>query len=128
MTTERDGQRVACFPNAQHLIGAGDWDRSQAQADEALARTLGTIEQLHLLEVIHGEREVVPGVRMIPSPGETPGHSIVRVRSASQSFYYLGDLFHYACEVEHPDWMDPGRDPETMRQSRDQLMAESRRQ
>ena len=125
VTTERDGQRVACFPNARHLIGAGDWDRSQAQTDEALARTLGIIEQLHLLEVLHGEREVVPGVSMIPSPGETPGHSIVRVRSASQSFYYLGDLFHYACEVEHPDWMDPGRDPETMRRSRDQLMAEA---
>ena len=86
---------------------------------------MGTIEQLGLLEVIHDEREVVPGVTMIPAPGETPGHSIVRVRSAGQSFYYLGDLFHYACEVEHPDWMDPGRDPETMRRSRDRLMAEA---
>jgi glyoxylase-like metal-dependent hydrolase (beta-lactamase superfamily II) len=62
---------------------------------------------------------------MIPAPGETPGHSIVRVRSAGQSFYYLGDLFHYSCEVEHPEWMDPGRDPATMRHSRDQLMAEA---
>jgi hypothetical protein len=76
-------------------------------------------------EALHDEREIVPGITMIPAPGETPGHSIVRVRSAGQSFYYLGDLFHYACEVEHPDWMDPGRDPETMRRSRDQLMAEA---
>jgi len=125
VTTVCDHQRVACFPNARHLIAQGDWDRRQAQPNEALTRAMGTIEQLGLLEVIHDEREVVPGVTMIPAPGETPGHSIVRVRSANQSFYYLGDLFHYACEVEHPDWMDPDRDPETMRRSRDRLMAEA---
>jgi glyoxylase-like metal-dependent hydrolase (beta-lactamase superfamily II) len=127
VTTVRDGQPVACFPHAHHLIAQGDWDpsRSQEQPDETLTRAIGTIEQLGLLEVIQDEREVVPGVTMIPAPGETAGHSIMRVRSAGQSFYYLGDLFHYACEVEHPEWMDPGRDPVMMRRSRDQLMAEA---
>lgn len=125
VTTMHADQRVARFPNAHHLIAQGDWMQSQEQPDEALTRALGTIEQLGHLEVINDEHEVVPGVTMIPAPGETPGHSIVRVRSAGQSFYYLGDLFHYACEVEHPEWMDPGRDPATMRRSRNQLMAEA---
>jgi glyoxylase-like metal-dependent hydrolase (beta-lactamase superfamily II) len=125
VTTMQADQRVARFPNAHHLIAQDDWMQSPEQPDEALTRALGMIEQLGHLEVINDEHEVVPGVTMIPAPGETPGHSIVRVRSAGQSFYYLGDLFHYACEVEHPEWMDPGRDPATMRRSRDQLMAEA---
>ena len=45
--------------------------------------------------------------------------------SVSQSFYYLA-----TCSIMPvkwiPDWMDPGRDPETMRLSRDQLMASRR--
>ena len=125
VTTMQADQRVARFPNAHHLIAQGDWMPSQAQPDEALRRALETIEQLGHLEVINDEHEVVLGITMIPAPGETPGHSIVRVRSAGQSFYYLGDLFHYACEVEYPEWMDPGRDPVTMRRSRDQLMVEA---
>jgi glyoxylase-like metal-dependent hydrolase (beta-lactamase superfamily II) len=125
ITTMHADQRVARFPNAHHLIAQGDSMQSQEQPEEALTRALRTIEQFGHLEVIHDEQEIVPGVTMIPAPGETPGHSIVRVRSAGQSFYYLGDLFHYACEVEHPEWMDPGRDPATMRRSRDQLMAEA---
>jgi glyoxylase-like metal-dependent hydrolase (beta-lactamase superfamily II) len=125
VTTMQADQRVACFPNAHHVIAQGDWMPSQEQPDEELTRALETIEQLGLLEVIHDEREIVPGITMIPAPGETPGHSIVRVHSAGQTFYYLGDLFHYACEVEHPDWMDPGRDPIAMLRSRAQLMTEA---
>ena len=36
---------------------------------------------------------------MLHAPGETPGHSIVRVDSAGEWFYALGDLFHHASEV-----------------------------
>jgi glyoxylase-like metal-dependent hydrolase (beta-lactamase superfamily II) len=127
VTTLRDGQPVASFPHARHLIAGGDWGQrpDQDQPSEEVLRTIGTIQQLGLLDVITNEYEVVPGVTMILAPGETPGHSIVGVHSDNQSFYYLGDLFHYACEVEHPDWTDPGRDPVTMRQSRDRLIAEA---
>jgi glyoxylase-like metal-dependent hydrolase (beta-lactamase superfamily II) len=126
MITEQNGKQVARFPNARYLVGQGDWDgrhaREQPQSDRTLC--FGTIEKLGLLETVGDVREVVPGVTMIPAPGESPGHCIIRVRSAGESFYYLGDLFHYAAEVEHLDWMDSGRNPSMMRASRDLLIAE----
>lgn len=127
VTTLGDGQLIASFPHARHLISEGDWGQrpDQDQPSQELLRGIGTIQQLGLLDVITNEHEVVPGVTIMLAPGETPGHSIVRVHSDNQSFYYLGDLFHYACEVEHPDWTDPGRKPATMRQSRERLMAEA---
>ena len=76
-----------------------------------------------MLDLVDEETEIVPGITLLSAPGETPGHCIVRVQSQGDSFYYLSDLFHHRCEVEHPDWVSPGRDQAAMRQSRDRLCA-----
>ena len=48
---------------------------------------------------------------------------MARVHSAGESFYYVGDLFHHPCEVEHLDWVSPGRDRAAVRASRERLIA-----
>ena len=50
---------------------------------------------------------------------------LVRVRSAGEAFYYVGDLFHLPCEVEHHDWVPAGRDQAAMRASRGRLVADA---
>ena len=126
MITERNGQQVPRFAHARYFVGEGDWPRHEANARPDNDRTLcyGTVEQAGQLETVAASREVAPGVTMIPAPGESPGHCIIRVESGGERFYYLGDLFHYAAEVEHLDWMDGGREPVAMRASREQLLAE----
>ena len=127
VVAERDGHLVARFPHARHLIGRGDWEGNPRleQPDSDLATRLGAIERLGLLELVDGDREVVPGIAMLHAPGETPGHSIVRVASAGERFYALGDLFHHAGEVEHLDWHSPWVEPVAMRASRERLLAEA---
>ena len=125
MITERDGKQVPRFANARYFVGAGDWDaKAKSQPDSARVLCYGTVEAAGQLETVAADREVAPGVTMIPAPGESPGHCIIRVESSGERFYYLGDIFHYAAEVEHLDWMDGGREPVSMRQSRDRLLAE----
>jgi glyoxylase-like metal-dependent hydrolase (beta-lactamase superfamily II) len=125
MITERDGKQVPRFANARYLVGAGDWPSDgQPRPDNARTLCYGTVEAAGQLETVATAREFVPGVTMIPAPGESPGHCIIRVQSGDASFYYLGDLFHYAAEIEHLDWQDPGRDPVAMRASRDKLLDE----
>ena len=67
----------------------------------------------------------MPGVTMIAAPGESPGHAIVRVRSGGERFYFLGDLFHHACEVVSTDWVSPGRNQHVLRASRERLIADA---
>jgi glyoxylase-like metal-dependent hydrolase (beta-lactamase superfamily II) len=124
-THERDGERVPRYPNARYVIGRHDWQGNpeREQAGSAQAIHLGTLDRLGLLDLADGEQEVVPGVAMIAAPGESPGHSIVRVESAGERFYFLGDLFHHPCEVAHLDWVSPGRDREVMQASRKHLIA-----
>jgi glyoxylase-like metal-dependent hydrolase (beta-lactamase superfamily II) len=122
-TVERDGRRVARFPRARHLLGRADFDAlARAVPGSPAARELGALREQGRLEPADDEQEVAPGVEMLHAPGESPGHSIVRVRSGGQAFYFLGDLFHHPCEVEHPDWISPGRDLAAMRASRQRLI------
>lgn len=120
-----NGGRRPRFPNARHLIGRADWEGNPAreQPDSLLSRHMGPVAAAGLLELVDREREVVPGVSLIPAPGESPGHCIVRVASASETFYFLGDLFHHPCEVTNLDWVSRGRDAAAMRASRDALIA-----
>jgi glyoxylase-like metal-dependent hydrolase (beta-lactamase superfamily II) len=43
-----------------------------------------------------GEAELIPGIRAIPAPGHTPGHTIYMVESQGQKMVIWGDLMHVA--------------------------------
>ncbi len=61
--------------------------------------------------------------QILPAPGETPGHQIVRVRSAGRTLYCLGDLYHHPVEVEQPTWAAHWNDRAAALASRQALVA-----
>ena len=126
-TVIRKGERVPRYPHARYYVGRADWEQmpERAQPDSTLATQLGTIARLDMLTLVDNSEEIAPGVSMLAAPGESEGHCIVHLRSGSETFYFLGDLFHLGCEVEHPDWVSPGRDRETMIASRQRVMADA---
>jgi glyoxylase-like metal-dependent hydrolase (beta-lactamase superfamily II) len=109
-TIERHGGYVPRFPNARVFLGRADWDNPEMQdalrdPDSLDSHTFGVLHEQGLLELVGGDIDVTPEVRIIPAPGESPGHQIVRVHSQGQTFYCLGDLFHHPAEVEQSAWM-----------------------
>ena len=54
-----------------------------------------------------GEVEILPGVRLVPAPGETPGHQIVVVETDDGPVVLGGDVGHSFEELERGD--TPGR-------------------
>jgi glyoxylase-like metal-dependent hydrolase (beta-lactamase superfamily II) len=113
------------FPHARHYLGRNDWEGHLDLPDPEpeLEQRLGLIDQLGLLETVDGDREIAPGVMMLAASGESPGHMVVRLESAGEIWYDLGDLFHHSCEVEHPDWISPGNDPIASHASRAKFFA-----
>lgn len=123
LTIERGGSYEVAFPNARCYLGKGDWDDAdrQARVDEAGsldARTLGVVNQAGRLVAVAGDLDLVPGVSILAAPGETAGHQVLRVRSAGQTLYCIGDLYHHPVEVVHPNWMVPWANAEANLQSR----------
>jgi len=125
LAVEGDGRLVPRYPNARVLLGRGDWENVPEEHLEPAAKArIQAIEEAGLLDLVDGEREVVPGVTMIPAPGESPGHSMIRVSSNGEVLYVVGDLFHHRSEVEYPDWMVPWANPEQMQASRRRLLTD----
>jgi glyoxylase-like metal-dependent hydrolase (beta-lactamase superfamily II) len=79
---------------------------------------MGALEKQGVLEFVETATELGPGVTIIPAPGESKGHQIVRIHSGGQTLYCIGDLYHHPVEAEHPDWMQAGIDVEANLQSR----------
>src|SRR5215216_2861235 len=51
------------------------------------------------VELVGGETEIAPGVRVFPTPGHTPGHMSVHAGELA----VLGDLFAHELQVVDPD-------------------------
>jgi len=43
-----------------------------------------------------GAAEVIPGLRSVPAPGHTPGHTFYRLESRGDSLMFWGDVMHVA--------------------------------
>ncbi|HEX6506097.1 MAG TPA: MBL fold metallo-hydrolase [Chloroflexota bacterium] len=124
VTMDQDGRQIPRFPNARYIINRREWEDNPDREPELVER-LHALEARGLLSLVDGDEEIAPGVTIIHAPGESPGHSIVRVSSAGQQLYAVGDLFHHTCEVENLDWAPAGRDRAAMRASRERLIIEA---
>ncbi|NNE11626.1 MAG: MBL fold metallo-hydrolase [Ilumatobacter sp.] len=104
------------FGAARHVIGAdefGFWTAGDG-AGGPTASMLDTITRQAQVELAADEREVVPGVRVLPTPGHTPGHLAVELASQGEMAFHVGDVLAHEVNVAEPDWnhfsdMDPAR-------------------
>ena len=130
VTSPADGGYAPTYPQAHYYLGAADWTDAEMQTalqDQTSleTRTLGVLHERGGLHLVEGPLQIAEGIDILPAPGETQGHQIVRVRSAGETLYIVGDLFHHAIEVEHPDWMVGWADAATMQATRTWLLADA---
>src|SRR5439155_25976384 len=84
------------FPNARYVVPTDDW--SYFMSEESLQRRphLGDrvepLDDAGLVVLVDGELEVASGVRLVPTPGHTPGHASVFVESQGSELAVLGDV------------------------------------
>ncbi len=129
-TSPVDGAYAPTYPQARHYLGAADWSDAETQTalhDESSleARTLGVLQARGVLHLVEGPEQLAEGIDVLPAPGETPGHQIVRVQSKDETLYIVGDAFHHAIEVEHPDWMVGWADAGVMLATRTWLLQDA---
>ena len=122
VVVDRAGGFVPRFPQARHFLGRADWEGNPHRgAPGSDLDRLELIDRLGLLELVDGERAIVPGVTIVPAPGESPGHCIVRLESAGEVCYILGDIVHHGCEVQHPRWGPPHADSDALVAARERI-------
>lgn len=123
------GTYAPAFPRARYYLGKADWEAPQVQEElENLPITrnsLGVLDRFRVLTLVNGPTEISPGVTILPAPGESPGHQVIRLVSGNSSLYCVGDLFHEPMDVSDPTIMAEWNDPEANFRSRQVLLAET---
>ena len=91
-----NGSLEISFPNATYIIKRGEYEYATHPNERTAAsyfdRNYTPIEAAGKVEFVSREKEVVKGLRVIPTPGHTPFHQSVLIESAGERAFYLGDL------------------------------------
>lgn len=105
-TIDVDGEPAPTFPQARYVIQREEWDhwtgleRVPAYVSEC-ALPLQRAGRLHL---VRGEQRLTPEVTVWPTPGHTPGHQSILVRSGGEGALITGDTFYTPAQIAHPEW------------------------
>ena len=106
-----EGKWVPTFPRARYLIGRKELEHWQAEAEgetkEILSDSVRPILDAGLAELVEMDHVISPEIRLVPTPGHTPGHVSVMIESEGQSAVITGDMTHHPCQLAHPDWSPP---------------------
>jgi glyoxylase-like metal-dependent hydrolase (beta-lactamase superfamily II) len=99
------------FRSAQHIVSRTEWEfwTSEVAFQRAPARQVAIARRClegvrELLTFAEDEGEVLPGIRLVPAPGHTPGHAVVSLTSGAQRLLYIADTVFHTWQVEHPNW------------------------
>jgi glyoxylase-like metal-dependent hydrolase (beta-lactamase superfamily II) len=101
-----DGRVVATFPRARYVVQAGEWhdathphERSRASY---LEQDFVPLAEARRLELIEGDAEVAPGVRVERVGGHTAHHQIVVIEGGGKHLVIPTDLLPTASHLPIP--------------------------
>ncbi len=111
----RDDFDEPLFPDAQYFLGQAEHDYWMQDnlvnqvPPEDQQFVLGAVNSITAdgLEwtLVQNDDEIVPGVRVIDTPGHTPGHMSVVLEAGGKQLMALGDsMSHAYTNFAHPDW------------------------
>jgi len=107
-TMKVDGRWVPTFPNARYLVVRREWEHWSKEDDRSQGDVLGDsvrpIVEAGLVDWVEPGHAVTGEVALEPTPGHTPGHSSVRIRSGGREAVITGDLMHHPVQCAHPEW------------------------
>ncbi|UNZ19588.1 MBL fold metallo-hydrolase [Streptomyces sp. 891-h] len=119
---------VPTFPNARYLTSRTEREFWAGYAmDEARTQmfrdSVHPVEDAGLLDLVHLPAEghqIAPGLRLLPTPGHTPGHLAVELTSRGARALITGDCVHHPVQLPEPGIgscvdIDPGQSEATRR-------------
>lgn len=87
---------TAAFPNAEYCIRRTEWDFAHIDNERVRASYLSDnfdpLEAEGRLRLVEGGAEIVTGIRVLDTPGHTPGHQSVLIGSGDRKVLFLADL------------------------------------
>jgi glyoxylase-like metal-dependent hydrolase (beta-lactamase superfamily II) len=122
-TRLENGRWVPTFPRARHLFARTEFAHWSAVPDEDTRRimddSVSPVVDAGLADLVDTTHRLSDEIWFEPTPGHTPGHVSVRLRSQGRDAVVTGDLMHHPIQIAEPEWGSHfDTDPEQARKTR----------
>ena len=124
------GDVLPAFPHARYVVQRGEYEYATHTNERTAASyfppNFEPVRKAGLLDLVDGEREIVPGVRVVPTPGHVPYHQGILIESAGERAFYLGDLAPTASHLPLPWIMGYDVEPLVTLETKRAILARAR--
>lgn len=114
-TTLSNGKWVPTFPNAKYVFHKREyaaWEAAANGAGEQPANHPASVWRMNCLPIVEAGQALLVDedymlddtVWLTPTPGHSPCHCCVNIRSRGQRAVVTGDMMHHALQCREPDW------------------------
>ena len=106
-TRMENGRWVPTFPNARYIFGKAEFDYWTEQHAKAAVPPFGDsvlpVVEAKRAEIVRDDFAVGDHLRILPTPGHTPGHIAFTLGRTRDDAVFSGDLMHSPLQARHPD-------------------------
>ena len=104
-----DGKWVPTFAKAQYVFGKTEYEYWRDYTDEAdkvavFADSVKPIADAGKADLIASDAKLTDEITLIPTPGHSPGHMSIHIKSDGEEGLLTGDAAHHPCQMAHLDW------------------------
>ncbi len=105
-TRLEDGRWVPTFPNARYVFEATElayWQAENAKEEHpVIAQSVLPIVEAGRAETVSNDHAIGDHIRLLATPGHTPGHVSIRIGRADEALV-SGDVLHSPLQLRHPE-------------------------
>ena len=127
---DADGVVQLSFPRAKYYVQHGEFEWAHKRNERIQASYLppnfDPVAQAGRFTFLQGEQEIVPGIRVLPTPGHTPHHQSVIVTSDDETACFLADVIPTSAHLPLPWIMGYDVEPLVTLESKRTLLAQAR--
>jgi glyoxylase-like metal-dependent hydrolase (beta-lactamase superfamily II) len=103
------GRWVPTFANARYLFGRTEfeyWREHQEEADKAAVfnDSVQPIADAGKVDLVASDAKICDEITLISTPGHSPGHVSLHIKSDGEEAVLAGDVAHHPCQMARLDW------------------------
>jgi glyoxylase-like metal-dependent hydrolase (beta-lactamase superfamily II) len=103
------GKWVPSFANARYVFGRNEyeyWRDYSIEPDKVAVfnDSVRPIVDAGKADLVASDIKLCDEITLIPTPGHSPGHMSIHVRSGGEEALLAGDVAHHPCQMAHLDW------------------------
>ena len=121
-----NGNFVPTFTSARYLYSSTEWSHWRVEPQEygpVIEDSVQPVIDAGLADFVDSDHQVCPEVQLESTPGHTPGHVSIHIRSRGEEAIITGDMIHHPCQIAHADWSSTADvDPELSARTRNDFM------